>query len=446
MLQDMMLHPQEHHQLFNEEMPSPLNDQILNFCESELFSELQNSDVASSSNGCCYDEQSSYNNNTNTNFDLNKFQNTNEKNDETITKRTTSTTTDVSRSGPCPANIDDNNNNNHNNNNDNMSMIFDAEDDISASIDFTPTANFTVPDHFLQQQEEQFDIIPLNNHPGPDISLPQPHVMTLMGPPLGHSYEGESLSSVPPYMRGLASTSTSPSCVLLDPNVVNYLQGNLNNTMNSEVSTMFAAATNSGLFFGSQLPNQESDFQGENGRIFCPDSLPRIYNSELQGLSNESQHLVSGGGCSNTLAIEITSFEDPIHTKTGRCSVEERREKIIRYMKKRNERNFSKKIKYACRKTLADSRPRVRGRFARNDEFGEASKANSCGTIEEDTISHEDERLNNIMYHSNMVVASSTHHHHHDNNGRIFTSICHVSTTSPYDMCTPLYCTDGQMH
>lgn len=76
-------------------------------------------------------------------------------------------------------------------------------------------------------------------------------------------------------------------------------------------------------------------------------------------------------------------------------------------MKKRNERNFSKKIKvhnshlsytfvyhfltlnfnflqYACRKTLADSRPRVRGRFAKNDEFGEHHRS-TCNTHEEDT-------------------------------------------------------------
>lgn len=406
-----------------EEMPSPLNDQFLNFCESELFSEIQNSDVASSSNGCCYDEQSSYS--TTTNFDLNKLQN----NDETITKTATSTT-DVS-----PDNIDNNNNNNNNNS---MSMIFDTQDeienDISASIDFTPSANFTVPDHLLQQ-EEQFDVnnpvIPLSHQYHP-----------VMGPPLGHVYEDESLSSFTPYMRGLASTSSSPSCALLDPKMVNsYLQGNLNNTMNSEASAIFAAAANTALFFGSQLPNQELDFQGENGRIFCPDSLSRIYNNELQALSNESQHLVSGAGCSNTLATEITSFEDPT-LKSGRCSVEARREKIHRYMKKRNERNFSKKIKYACRKTLADSRPRVRGRFARNDEFCESSKANSCGTIEEDTINHEDIRLNNIMYHPNMVTSST----HHDNNGRIFTSNCHVTTTGPYDMCTPIFCTDGQMH
>ena len=41
-----------------------------------------------------------------------------------------------------------------------------------------------------------------------------------------------------------------------------------------------------------------------------------------------------------------------------------------RYRQKRHERNFSKRIKYMCRKTLADSRPRVRGRFARNDDAG----------------------------------------------------------------------------
>ena len=39
--------------------------------------------------------------------------------------------------------------------------------------------------------------------------------------------------------------------------------------------------------------------------------------------------------------------------------------------------------KYACRKTLADNRPRIRGRFARNDETGEIPKA-ACSAIDED--------------------------------------------------------------
>lgn len=91
----------------------------------------------------------------------------------------------------------------------------------------------------------------------------------------------------------------------------------------------------------------------------------------------------------------------------SKLTTEERKEKIHKYMKKRNERNFSKKIKvclerfsccliiitddvrnlllqYACRKTLADSRPRVRGRFAKNDEYGENNRT-TCNNHEEDT-------------------------------------------------------------
>ncbi|CAK8536170.1 unnamed protein product [Lathyrus sativus] len=49
-------------------------------------------------------------------------------------------------------------------------------------------------------------------------------------------------------------------------------------------------------------------------------------------------------------------------------SPEEKKLRIERYKRKRNQRNFNKKIKYVCRKTLADRRPRIRGRFARNDD------------------------------------------------------------------------------
>ncbi|MQM06696.1 hypothetical protein Taro_039520 [Colocasia esculenta] len=58
---------------------------------------------------------------------------------------------------------------------------------------------------------------------------------------------------------------------------------------------------------------------------------------------------------------------------TGDHKIEERRRKISRYRKKKTKRNFGRKIKYACRKALADSQPRIRGRFARVEEC-EASK------------------------------------------------------------------------
>ncbi|KAL5206824.1 hypothetical protein ABZP36_035033 [Zizania latifolia] len=62
-------------------------------------------------------------------------------------------------------------------------------------------------------------------------------------------------------------------------------------------------------------------------------------------------------------------------TPVGRYSTEERRERIDKYRSKRNQRNFDKKITYACRKTLADSRPRVKGRFARNSADSGAAEA-----------------------------------------------------------------------
>ncbi|GLU17986.1 hypothetical protein SLE2022_343100 [Rubroshorea leprosula] len=69
--------------------------------------------------------------------------------------------------------------------------------------------------------------------------------------------------------------------------------------------------------------------------------------------------------CNRVPVIEDNSL------KIGRYSVEERKDRILRYLKKRNQRNFNKTIKYACRKTLADRRVRIRGRFARNTELCE---------------------------------------------------------------------------
>ena len=84
------------------------------------------------------------------------------------------------------------------------------------------------------------------------------------------------------------------------------------------------------------------------------------------------------------LGTDVTGLEDGSVNKVAKLTAEQRKEKIHRYMKKRNERNFSKKIKYACRKTLADSRPRVRGRFAKNDELCEPHRHGSSSHHEED--------------------------------------------------------------
>ncbi|OIT33557.1 PREDICTED: two-component response regulator-like APRR5 [Nicotiana attenuata] len=81
----------------------------------------------------------------------------------------------------------------------------------------------------------------------------------------------------------------------------------------------------------------------------------------------------------SSLSSESNSIIEGMN-KACRYSPEEKKERIERYRNKRNHRNFNKKIKYECRKTLADSRPRIRGRFARNDEIIERTPQNEYWT------------------------------------------------------------------
>ncbi|KAH6783308.1 hypothetical protein C2S52_008267 [Perilla frutescens var. hirtella] len=100
---------------------------------------------------------------------------------------------------------------------------------------------------------------------------------------------------------------------------------------------------------------------------------------DLQKISMQTRTVLS----SSPLSTE-KSFMEEANFKVGRYSAEERKEKIDRYRAKRTQRNFNKTIKYACRKTLADTRPRIRGRFARNDEAGEIPKASMFHRYEDD--------------------------------------------------------------
>uniref|UniRef100_A0A2N9FK72 CCT domain-containing protein n=1 Tax=Fagus sylvatica TaxID=28930 RepID=A0A2N9FK72_FAGSY len=146
-------------------------------------------------------------------------------------------------------------------------------------------------------------------------------------------------------------------------------------------------------------------FEGKPGFHFQPglDSFMESQNFQNQALSPSENSFLAGqmrrvcstGDLQNIKVAQTTprSFSGPLATessfmeetnfKVGRYSAEERKERISKYRAKRTQRNFNKTIKYACRKTLADNRPRIRGRFARNDETGEIPKA-ACSTSIED--------------------------------------------------------------
>ncbi|KAJ8467803.1 hypothetical protein OPV22_030355 [Ensete ventricosum] len=184
---------------------------------------------------------------------------------------------------------------------------------------------------------------------------------------------------------GFAGMEPAPPCGLLEGGGVGalYYRGGMVDEDGRDgffyTGDMMAAAPGAS-FVG---PPDVADYHRLDGvlGLYGQDKAPpqRAYSTgDLQVIRGGSQHLMAGGsGKPALLPASDIPIMDETAFKVGRLSVEERKEKIHRYMKKRNERNFSKKIKYACRKTLADSRPRVRGRFARNDEFGEITKPSS---------------------------------------------------------------------
>merc|ERR1712196_273975 len=53
--------------------------------------------------------------------------------------------------------------------------------------------------------------------------------------------------------------------------------------------------------------------------------------------------------------------------RIGIYTLEERKKRLARFHEKRSRRIWRKKIKYGCRKKLADNRPRVKGRFVKRD-------------------------------------------------------------------------------
>ncbi|KAG4947596.1 Zinc finger protein CONSTANS-LIKE 3 [Glycine soja] len=121
---------------------------------------------------------------------------------------------------------------------------------------------------------------------------------------------------------------------------------------------------------------------------------------------------------------QMAAVEEP-NIKVGRYSEEERKERILRYLKKRNQRNFNKTIKYACRKTLADRRVRVRGRFARNNELCEEDMA---------TKKHENHHHHKEDFYGGDSIQFQLKNDEEDWLQEAMASLVYLSHSSPEDM------------
>ena len=80
----------------------------------------------------------------------------------------------------------------------------------------------------------------------------------------------------------------------------------------------------------------------------------------------------SNGFLSGAVAATSQTFQMELLNKDGRIGIylpEARRERIARFHAKRKMRIWRKRIKYDCRKKLADSRPRIKGRFVKRSDM-----------------------------------------------------------------------------
>lgn len=100
------------------------------------------------------------------------------------------------------------------------------------------------------------------------------------------------------------------------------------------------------------------DFQGMDFETAL--GLRRAYSEgDIQALGNSPANIRNASSVHASFERQLTISE---------LKTEERKQKLSRYRKKKTKRNFGRKIKYACRKALADSQPRVRGRFAKTED------------------------------------------------------------------------------
>ncbi|GMH29171.1 hypothetical protein Nepgr_031014 [Nepenthes gracilis] len=299
-------------------------------------------------------------------------------------------------------------------NNSNISIHFDPQDeiydDILSWIDFSPSRSFS-PDTTTQQDQLDFSF-PAPVTVGGFSPVTADTIFPPTRRPLPPVFEEDHLFPIPPPMH--LNTPVAPRS-FLDRHRGSFFPANSNPALAADCLGMFrktilpgrelhqkqfgyhgdkarifcanqlsrfpkpalASQYCSEMFGKTILPGQELQkkqfvYRGDNSANFCADQQPLLPNpGNIQAPSNEKKESSSTPSTTDSFSLEDSKF------KVEKLSVEERKEKIDRYLKKRRERNFSKKITYECRKTLADNRRRVRGRFAKNTAAADSSAAKS---------------------------------------------------------------------
>lgn len=162
--------------------------------------------------------------------------------------------------------------------------------------------------------------------------------------------------------RSLLATPTVPAT--LQPDELSSLSLNDLAKLLDERKSMLASITSSSSTTSASPPMSPYSLKSN--------SLPRTSGSFDSGCevgldAATAEVLFGSAQQQDTMAASVPADTGSAPRK---LTPQERVLRIQRYRAKRHARNFNRRINYQCRKKVADARPRVRGRFARDDELG----------------------------------------------------------------------------
>jgi hypothetical protein len=92
-----------------------------------------------------------------------------------------------------------------------------------------------------------------------------------------------------------------------------------------------------------------------------------LYKNE-HGESEDSDAQSDGDESYDSMLENYSKISDT-NGRIGIYNPSQRRALLARFAEKRNRRVWRKKVRYTCRKNLADNRVRVKGRFVKREEL-----------------------------------------------------------------------------
>ncbi|XP_071728672.1 uncharacterized protein [Rutidosis leptorrhynchoides] len=118
-----------------------------------------------------------------------------------------------------------------------------------------------------------------------------------------------------------------------------------------------------------ELPETEIDSTGVKENVHLQGKITKSFSSDSLTYADGDQVVSPNADSKKVYGMRRAFSEGHIKTRLiGDHTTETRIQKLSRYRDKKRKRNFERKVKYTCRKMLADSQPRVKGRFAKTEE------------------------------------------------------------------------------